>query len=382
MVRGRIGLLVVAGGLVGAAALALQNPGFRAALIPGLVLSWFQNEDPASGQPSGQTTMIEPASAVDHLGDTAWGLVASDKIAASAGNRPVFIDEVVSGYGIASATSVPKEITTIRPVLGCLLTRPMPGSLVGHVTAGQSRKPIGMTTYGEAHLAEAVAAFVDAYRQAGPEDRITLIAPQFETYDVVVTETGAPVYLVLETVGRNQIWNIHVAEGVQIERVVLLGGEQAGVANLDAVVPVEVILGPGLAECGIVPGYAPTLGQTADASESDGLQPMSESTIAKALAQAEAYDIWFRDTFEVLAGESRIGFDRGGVSVVGPVASGDAPTVVWVPFEGAKVRTTHDKYLDIAGQQQPGEDFSGRVLALVTHFAQGDLERLRIGGDF
>lgn len=381
MMRGRIGLLVVAGVLLGAAALLFFAPPSWISLLPQALQPGATAEDPS--QPAaGDSAGAAMVTAADNLRDTPQGLVASALIAAAAGNRPLFIADAISGYGPSGESAVPAEITTIRPILGCLLTRPGPGTLVGHVTAGDSGMPIGMTTYGDAQLAWAVKAYVDAYRRLGPEAEITLTGPRYEAYDVAVSDPGAPVYLVLETGGGNRIWNIHAAEGVRIERVVLLGGDQAGVANLDPVVPVEVILGSGLADCGIDPAYPPSPGQIADQTDAPGLQPMAEAGIDEILARAEAYDIWFRDSFGVLAGESRVGYDRGRMSLIGPVPAGDAPGPVWAAIDGSEIRTTHDRFLDIDGQVAQGEDFAGRVVAIVTGFALGDLERLRLGGEY
>ena len=47
------------------------------------------------------------------------------------------------------------------------------------------------------------------------------------------------------------LWNIHLAPGAQVERVVLLGGEQAGVTNLDPAVPVDVLRNGNLGACGV-----------------------------------------------------------------------------------------------------------------------------------
>lgn len=381
MMRGLIRLLLLAIVLAGAVVVAGRVPGLVDSLLPASIADTLRDwgllvRVAADPQPD-----IRNEDLAD-LADTPAGLVASPRIAATAGNLPVPIDEVLSSHSPSDAKAVPAEITTIRPILGCRPTRPMAETLVGHVTAGESGMPLGMTTYGDLHLAEAVQAFVDAYRLVGPDGVITLAAPRFQAYDVVVTETRAPVYLVLETGSGNRIWNIHVAEGVRIERVVLLGGDQAGVANLDPLIPVEVILGPGLADCGIVPAYAPTMGQMADTDPGEGVKPMSMSDADRALGLAEAYDIWFRDSFGVRAGESRIGFDVGSVSLVGPVPSEVALRPVWASINGAELRSTHDRFLDIDGQVPDGQDFGGRVKELVTGFAFGDLGFLSLGGSY
>jgi hypothetical protein len=218
-----------------------------------------------------------------------------------------------------------------------------------------------------------VQDYVNEYRKFGADTPPPSGGPRFEAHDVAVTETGAPVYLVLENREGNRIWNIHLADGVQIERVVLLGGNQSGVANLDPVVPVEVLLGAGLAGCGIDPAHVPR-----PSPISGVMAPVDAGTASR----AEAYDIWFRDSFDVLAGESRLGFAEGAVTLVGPVPARADEKAVYASIKGARVRTTHDAFFEIKGQVAAGKDFSARVLAIATGFAFGDLARLHQGGTF
>ena len=381
MLRGLVSLLVLASVLLLAAALLLRVPQLRDSL-PEPALAYLKEKGILDAVGAGDGVEAPVRSATDELSDTSVGLVAVGSIAASTGNQPVAIDSVIAGYSTRSTGAVPAEITTIRPILGCLLTQPMAGSVIGHVTAGESRMPLGMMTYNDLHLAAAVQDYVDAYRKLGPAAQITVTGPTYDTYDVVVNETAAPVYLVLENRSGNRIWNIHAADGVRIERVILLGGDQAGVANLDDVVPVEVILSSGLADCDIVPAYAPTAGQMADADPAEGSQPMPAADIERALSLAESYDVWFRDSFGVRAGESRVGYDVGTISAIGPIPDEQAAKAVWTSVKGAKLRTTRDQFLDIQGQVAPGQDFAARVVAIATKFALGDLGLLRQGGDF
>lgn len=381
MLRSLISLLVFLTMLLVGAVFALRMPQVRDKL-PEPALAYLEKHGVLDAIGAGDDAADLVLAVEDFVTDGPAGLVAKGPVAAGPGNAPVLIESVISGYGSYGAGAVPAEITTIRPILGCRMTPPMTGALIGHVTAGESGLALGMSTYSDQHLARAVQEFVDTYRKLGGGADIAIPAPTFQAYDVAVTETGAPVYLVLESTGGNRIWNIHAAPGVRIERVVLLGGDQAGVANLDSVVPVEVILGPGLADCGIVPSYAPSAGRIADADPAEGAQPMDQASLDTALGLADAYDTWFWDTFGIRAGESRIGYDKGTLSLVGPVPVGESPKPAWVSIKGAKLRTTHDQFLDIEGQVATGQDFASRVIAIATRFAFGDLERLRQGGTF
>jgi hypothetical protein len=307
--------------------------------------------------------------------DSADGLRADGPIAAAAGNLPLFIDSVIVGYAKATNQDAPASVTTIRPISGCRPTPPSEGAFVGHATAGKNEMGLPLTTYEDADLARGVQAFVDAYRSGAANPAADLHGPVYGAYDVAVTETRAPVYLVLENQSGNRIWNIHSAPGTRIERVVLLGGDQAGVANLDPVVPVEVILGNGLADCGIVPAY-PLNPNHADLA---GIDSNGKAALAEAV---DAYDTWFRDTFGVLASETRAGFDVGTISAVGPVPRQSEAKAEYVPILGSTLRMTQGTYFDINGQVAAGQDFASRVKAIATTFALGDLGYLRQGANF
>ncbi|WP_374641857.1 hypothetical protein [Tabrizicola sp.] len=353
MVR-RISLAILGTAVFAAVALVLGGPGPLERILPRQALDYLESAGVFGlhGR-SGQRPQ-------DFLQEGADGLVAVGPIAAGAGNRPVFIGDVVAGYTTRAAADIPAEVTTIRPIMGCRPTPPQEGTHFGHVTAGTSGIGLALSTYDDSDLAAGVQRLVDHYRQTGNAAMPDLSGPGYEAYDVAVTETSAPVYLVLETGAGNRMWNLHLAPGARIERVILLGGTQAGIANLDPVVPVEVILDADLASCGIHPAY--------------GSEGMSSG--------AEAYDRWFLDAFGVAASSSRIGFDRGTISLVGPVPGAEGPKASYAPINGARIRATQDQFFEIRGQAGKGENFAARVKAIALTFAFGDLDYLRQGASF
>jgi hypothetical protein len=379
--RGPIGLVVVGATVLAAGALVVLRPQVLEGILPSVAISALTGLG-GSGLPDADAT---PA---DYLADSADGLLATGPIAAHDGNRPVFIDAVVTGYSTRVAADIPAEITTIRPILGCMPTPPQPGTVVGHATAGTSDLALALSTYNDSHLAAAVQTFVDRYRRRGPDTTFDASGPAYEAYDIAVTETQNPVYLVLETGSGNRMWNLHLAPGARIERVILLGGDQAGIANLDPVVPVEVILNDGLTACGIQPAYTLNTGhqlmQVAQGSVRDPAlsRQDAESQLAALRVAADAYDVWFRDSFGVMAGQSRVGFDTGTLSVIGRVPAGADPKAVYDPIAGARIRTTQDQFFEIKGQVAEGQDFTARVRAIATDFAFGNLATLSQGVDF
>lgn len=380
MVRGPISMVVV--GLISLAGVALVVAGPQAfeKVLPPAAIAFLENYNLGGGMIGGPSGEF-PA---DFLSDNKDGLEAKGPIAARAGNEPVFIKDVITGYTTRVSRDIPSEITTIRPIMGCILTPPLKDTVVGHVTSGRSDVPLALSTYNDTHLAKEVQVFVNVYRESGVANPFLKDGPAYESYDVAVTETRAPVYLVLENTWGNRIWNIHLAPGARIERVILLGGEQAGIANLDPVVPVEVILDKGLANCGIHPFYPLNSGHLFFQSMANGAMSKDEAEAKLAVIgeQVAAYDIWFRDSFGVSAEDSRIGFDQGSISLIGPVPGETDPKAVFAPINGSKIRTTQDKFFEIKGQVAEGEDFASRVKAIATAFAFGDLSTLKQGVSF
>ncbi len=380
MARGLISLLIVSViGLAGGVLVATR-PGTFDGILPDAAVDFIGGIGGVAAL--GSATPSADDTPGDFLDDGPDGLLTTGPIAASSGNQPVFVDDMITGYKTAISADIPAEITTIRPILGCMVTPPQAGTMVGHATAGQSGLVLALSTYNDTHLAGAVQAFVDAYRTKAEALPGTAAGLTYESYDVAVTETRAPVYLVLESRAGNRIWNLHLAPGARIERVVLLGGDQAGVANLDPVVPVEVILNEGLAVCGIQPAYELNPGHRLLAPDQAGGLPVDEDQLAAIRDRAAAYDIWFRDSFGVLAGQSRVGFDTGAVSVIGPLPGAADPKATYTPIAGAKIRTTQDQFFEIRGQVAEGQDFAARVRAIATDFAFGELATLQQGVDF
>jgi hypothetical protein len=317
----------------------------------------------------------------DFLDDTSIGLVAAGPIAAMPGNVPVFRNQVISSYPTRIEGDVPAEITTIRPIMGCLVTPPLEGTVIGYVTSGQSNLPMALSTYSDTDLAAGVQDFVNLYRtgQATEPARPDHLA--YQAYDVAVTETSAPVYLVLEAGSGKRIWNIHLAPDARIERVVLLGGDQVGVANVDPVVPVEALLNDGLQDCGIRPAHPLNAGHR-DLSSATLTSSEVRALQAERAAAVEGYARWLLDSFGIEAVAMRAGFDRGSLSVVGPVPASVETMAVYAPISGSRILTTRDSFFEIAGQVPAGEDFAARVKAIATTFAFGDLANLRQGADF
>jgi hypothetical protein len=382
MIRGPISLLIVGSLTLVLFLLVSLGPRAFEGYLPESIVEALETGIATS---IGGERVPQGATPADLLDDGPDGLEARGPIAALAGNQPVFIKDVITGYTKRVGSDIPAEITTIRPISGCRLTPPMDGTIVGHATAAPTGLGLALMTYDDAALAAAVQDFVNTYRDTQTIRQFTGSDYAYEAYDVAVTETKAPVYLVLETGSGNRIWNIHLAESARIERVVLLGGDQTGIANLDPVVPIEVISAQGLADCGIAPAYPLNAGHRFFQVLNGPAGSLKSDAEAKLVVMQEkiaAYDTWFRDSFGVRAQDTRAGFSGGTLSVVGPVPGDDESKAIYAPIKGSRIRMTQGTYIEIKGQVDDAKNFSGRVEAIATSFAFGNLANLRQGVGF
>lgn len=356
--------------------------GMALALIGGIyALSGAKFEMPAfvGTMSSGSAPEGDPKDPNSYLRSESDGWIARGPIAATQLGGPVFIDAVLDGHRATTRNHVPGEVATLTAMDGCAFTPPGADMRIGHVTVGRSGMPTGVATYGDPELAAAVERFARIYRQSGLRSFDNVGDGAYEAFDVAVTETARPVYLVLEASGAPRIWNIHLAPGARVAHVALVGGLQAGVANLDPAVPVEVLPQAALQACGIDPAYPLNPDALFYQSLANGAISPEEGaeTIGRIEQAVAAYDAWFRGQFGVGAGEGRAGYDEVAVAVVGPIPGKGEALPAWQSLDGAAVRMTRDTYYEIKGQMAEGEDFRARVERIATEFAWGDLENLR-----
>jgi hypothetical protein len=331
----------------------------------------------------GNTQATSGDDPMSQLRDSTDGWKSSDKIAALPGNRAVFVSDVVSGRRVnAIKGTAPASVDRLEPLAGCAFTPPTADAFVGHVSSwGDPKTTLALATYNDTDLANAVRQFAKIYRKAGIKQIQGLKQLKFSAFDVVVTETEKPVYLVLQGSNRMWLWNIQLAPGARLERIVLLGGTQAGVVNIDPAVPVEVLRDAEAVACNfpgavypLNPGHM--LFQSLQAGHLDPAE--AEETLGKIAASNAAYDAWFRRSFGVSANETMAGNWYGGsIAVVGPVLGDGQERVVWQPVKNGRARITFDTYVDYPALAAEGADFTSRVVAIATSFAWGDLKNLK-----
>lgn len=386
MVRGPVGMaiaLVIS--LVVVAMMAGGGTRVFARFLPESAMAVIDNIA-ASGTFSsmdGPRKGADGADPMSYLRDSSDGWKANEDVATLPGGGLAFVPDVIDGWISRLHEPAPGAVEVLVEHQGCRFTPPSAAAVIGHVRAAATEK-IGLATYNDTHIAAAVQLLADRYRKSGLVAESSLSAFTYEAFDIAVTETAAPVYLVIEAVQGLPVFNIHLAPGARIERVVILGGEQVGVANLDPAVPVEALRATGIANCGITPWYPLNPGALYYQSVENGaIKPEEVAVYEEKFARWDAeWEGFFRESFGVGAKETLSGnVANVRVATVGPVPATAEGRAVYRSVKGAALRVTVDQYVEYPGMGE-GQDFDSVVKAVAKAFAWGDFANLAQGVQF
>lgn len=392
----RFGWILAGGVALVLSAIVLGGPRLLAPVLPAGAMAWVERTIGIAADQDGLSAILrlagwgtrekpDPILAATHVRDSSDGWKPDNKVAGTPGGGAAFIEEVIDGYTTYGTDAAPGKVTTLAPVDGCSFTPPLAGSFVGHAAIrGNTGLDTGIISYGDIHLAAAVQGLVNQYRLNGTLRKSVPSALRYEVFDIAVTETERPVYLVLETGAGLRVFNIHLARGATLERVVLIGGDQTGVANVPAEVPVEAMPRDKAAACGFSPFYPLNPGHLFFQSvEIGAIKPdEAEVRLAEFAAMTADWEARFRAAFGTGAEETLSGGWYGGtLAAVGPAPGTDTPLADYHPMRGADLRLTVDQYIEFEGQAKD-QGFDARVKAIALTFARGDLRNLRQGAGF
>lgn len=386
MVRGPVSMVVVGVIMLFIFALVAGGPKVFEKVLPESAVAWLETfGDAQMLADRGYLTKGEDGKApLDYVQDSSDGWKVRGPVAGLADGKAAFIDDVIADYSARVRNAETGPFRVVEPTSGCLPTAPTSAAAFAHVgIRGNTGMDLQLATYNDADLAHAVQVFVNLYRKTGLRNAPGLGDMTYDSFDVAVTETAQPVYLVVEAVHGQRIVNLHLAPGTRLERVVLLGGDQLGVANLPEGVPVEIFREAELSACDIRIFYPLNPGHLYFQSVASGaIQPdeVAEKNAAFA-AQADAWDAWFLMAFGqsaqlTLAG----GWVDGKVAVAGPVPATPEARAVWTTVKGAPLVLTQDQYIETPQLAAEGRGFAARVEAVAAAFAWGDLKNLSLQG--
>ncbi len=389
MVRGPVSLVIVSVLSLIMVALTMGGPRVFENVLPPSAYAWLNdfgmgNDMPsfASFTSSGVKTS-DSNDATARLRDDHDGWKADDDVTTLAGMHLAFVDQVIDGYSRRVRDAVPGKVEVLEEQSGCAFTPPTEGAYVGLARVAETTA-IGLATYNDSHIASAVQEVAAIYRLQGKVMRATLDDLSFEVGDIAVTETAKPVYLVLDGSYQRIVYNIHLAPDAELERVILIGGIEAGVANVPADVPVEVMTDEAASACGFQAYYPLNPGHLFYQSLASGV--MKQEEVDERLFQFKRAKSQWEKVFKAAFGVNPDGLSTGSVSgvslaTVGPVPAMPEDRAIWKTVADAALRVTVDQYVERPGAGD-GRDFDAVVKAVAKSFAWGNLENLSNGVQF
>ena len=161
----------------------------------------------------------ETALSQDVLGET----LASPALATSDGTIRLAGD-AMSFFEPTQPTEVPAEVTTLAEMDGCAFRKPRDGEVIGNVHIGSGGRDSSVASFSNADVARMALGLVRA-QKAGNTDARPNTGPMdksMQVVDVVVTESEAPVYLILQSRWGNVIWNVHKGPNTRIAHIAIV----------------------------------------------------------------------------------------------------------------------------------------------------------------
>ncbi len=322
--------------------------------------------------------------AEDHVIVGYSGEVASGPIFAHDRSKAVFIADALKGWRPASARDVFGKVQLIAPVKGCDMPAPAAGSRVVNLFVNGQTQEVGMYSFSRSEVVSSAKAWLGNIRR-GEASKVPRwrVSPQFHAFDVVVTETRAPVHLVLQsrtegvmqTLAQSLVFNLHLAEGAQISGISIIGGRASAVANVAASVPIAVIPDDALERCGVTMATQ-GVGERLIKKKQRGGQLSREKDLKEAQRalrrKVEAYNIWFARQFGIRSDATVYGLNLAGGALVGPVPGTPEQAVPYHPLSGAYIAAQTLDHIKVAGLHKWPEAYQEEVVKLTTWAAGGN----------
>ncbi len=173
------------------------------------------------------------------------GLVYPGMSVLHAGSDILAFDSLVGGFDPAADQAMPASLRPVAPPDNCHPTPPGKDAVLYSAILEGSERKSTVWTLDQSAMTSRALAFLRNIKERGDFDKEISVDATVGQYplavtDVLITETSTPVYLVLQS-GTSMVWNVTLAPGVRVERLVALGTGPVAVALADASVPVEII---------------------------------------------------------------------------------------------------------------------------------------------
>ena len=153
------------------------------------------------------------------------GYIYDASVIATSDNIITDVHQIVADYTPTTDATAPRAILPFDTKTTCTLRRPHSDEKITNVRLdfGIATGPVQI--FSHEMLGNAVAKNISGYvTRHKPKSALEArVDGHTKVVNVVLTDTSAPLYLVLQTLNDDVVWNLHPAPGVQIAHVAMIG---------------------------------------------------------------------------------------------------------------------------------------------------------------
>ncbi len=218
-----------------------------------------------------------------------WATIGAD-------NEAHWIQSLIVGFSAPETSDSPAKVEPLEAPPHCRFPPPGPSEKLVHVQVGASRQNSNFHMISGREIADRAGKFVERYQKSGDDPGVSPNRGGDRLYvvDVVVTDTQAPLYLVLAA-PFNVLWNMQIGPGVQIAQVALVGSQNVAIANLEPGTKRAALSGRQTERCRAQPFRRPEnhWSFVQRARKDSGLK----EALMNRYAVARTYSNWFKKNF-------------------------------------------------------------------------------------
>ncbi len=296
-------------------------------------------------------------------------------------SEPLTLSDIASGVDLPTADTVPGAVIPFVRNASCSLRRPLPNETVMNIRLANGLLPAPVQAFSHAALADRLTKNVTAITQGGRAyDLDGRITGDLRSVDVFVTDTSAPLYLVLQNMGHGILWNIHTAPDVNVAHIAIVSSGHSGLVNLPANTTFDALLvsdfvGPHefgaddqIRDCMIRPWRNPQPDWIAAQKAANG-NTLYENQITSFSKGHAAYNAWYTSALGVAANTNIVAPRDAAHVLLGPVP---ATPITYRTIAGQNVHMMHTDNI-ITG--------NATMRAAQTEALHRDMLLAAIGGD-
>lgn len=338
------------------------------------------------------TSMVAPSGNIDDIATSPEAIPETDAMSDQgptlrspgvlhAGTSPLMLNDVATQVSLPDDSTAIGDIIPIVRNAQCNLRTPRDTEKIIGVRIENALLPAPLYTFSNQQLADQLLRHVEAVTQDGADPtREIALSGQKTVLDVFVTDTSAPLYLVLQNMGPGIVWNLHAAPNVEIAHVALIGSDFSGVANLQNSATVEGLLVSDFLppyqygaddaprDCMIRPWRAPEP-DWIGTQKSEAGSLLYQNQMYSYAKGYEAYNRWFTATLGVDAAANTVTARDAAHVLLGPEPS---EPVNYRPLAGSAIHLMETDHLLVG-------DTASRVAA--AQRLHRELLMAAIGGD-